>query len=233
MSMSGINQGKIISQLISTFDPIESEVIRMMGNREIFQELIRISKNNSKINKDNSFWDFLKESYVALMVSAACRQTDTDSRSASLINLLNTLLKPQVSKALTKAWYCQQYHRDNDIMPGFMEGMGKDDFEEHFGSDEHIDTSIVQADLDELVEKTKKIKRYRNKRIAHGDRNNKLVFDVNFNDLDEAIETIRKITSKYYLLLKQSGNDLVPVDQTDWQEMLTVPWIERNSYENN
>lgn len=223
--MTQQKQPQVIKKLVDSFDPIESEVIRMMGNREIFQELIRISKNNSKINKGNSFWDFLKESYVALMVSAVCRQTDTDSRSSSLINLLNTLLKPQVFEVLTKDWYCKQYHRDNDIMPGFMEGIGKGDFEEHFGPGEHLDTSIVQDDLDELIEKTREIKRYRNKRIAHRDRNNKLVFDVNFNDLDEAIETVRKITSKYYLLLKQGGNDLIPVDQTDWQEILTVPWI--------
>jgi len=225
MTMTQQKQPLIIKKLIDSFDPIEAEVIRMMGNREIFQELIRISKNNSKINKGNSFWDFLKESYVSLMVSAVCRQADTDSRSSSLINLLNTLLKPQVSEVLTKHWYCKQYHRDNDIMPGFMEGIGKGDFEEHFGPGEHLDTSIVQDDLDELIEKTKEIKRYRNKRIAHRDRNNKLVFDINFNDLDEAIETVRKITSKYYLLLKQGGNDLIPVDQTDWQEILTVPWI--------
>lgn len=223
--MTQQEQTQIIKKLVDSFDPIESEVIRMMGNREIFQELIRISKNNSKINKGNSFWDFLKESYVALMVSAVCRQTDTDPRSSSLINLLNTLLKPRVSEVLTKDWYCKQYHRDNDIMPGFMEGIGKGDFEEHFGSGEHLDTSTVQDDLDELMERTKEIKRYRNKRIAHRDRNNKLVFDVNFNDLDEAIETVRKITSKYYLLLKQGGNDLIPIDQTDWQEILTVPWI--------
>lgn len=225
MTMTQQKQPQVIKKLVDSFDPIESEVIRMMGNREIFQELIRISKNNLKINKGNSFWDFLKESYVALMVSAVCRQTDTDPRSSSLINLLNTLLKPQVSEVLTKDWYCKQYHRDNDIMPGFMEGIGKGDFEEHFGPGEHLDSSIVQDDLDELMEKTKEIKRYRNKRIAHRDRNNKLVFDVNFNDLDEAIETVRKITSKYYLLLKQGGNDLIPVDQTDWQEILTVPWI--------
>lgn len=196
-----------------------------MGNREVFQELIRISKNNSKINKGNSFRDFLKESYVALMVLVVCRQIDADSRSTSLINLLNTLLKSQVSEAITKDWYCRQYHRDDDIIPGFMEGIGKGDFEEHFGSGEHLDSSIVQADLDELIDKTKEIKRYRNKRIAHRDCNNKLVFDVNFNELDETIETVRKITSKYYLLLKQGGSDLIPVDRTDWQEILTVPWI--------
>lgn len=229
--MKKTNLEDIIKELVESFEPIESEVIRMMGNRAIFQEIVEISKKNPKINNGNSFWDFLKESYASLMVSAVCRQTDTDSRSASLINLLNTLLKPQVFKVITKDWYCQQYHRDDDIMPGFMEGIGKGDFEKHFGSGEYIDTPIVQADLDELIDKTKKIKTYRNKRIAHRDSNNKLVFDVNFNDLDEAIETVRKITSKYYLLLKQGGNDLIPVDQTDWQEVFTVPWIKPNEYD--
>ncbi len=229
--MNKTTQREVINQLIDAFNPIETEVIRMMGNRSIFQEIIEISKQNKEIDKNNSFWDFLKESYVALMVSAVCRQTDTDSRSSSLINLLNTILDRSITENLTKEWYCQQYHGNDGAMPGFMEGIGRGDFESHFGLGEHIDSDIVNSDLKRLIEKTKEIKRYRNKRIAHRDSNDKLVFDVNFNDLDAAIETIREITSKYYLLLKQGGNDLIPVDQTDWQKLFTVPWIKPNEYD--
>lgn len=229
MIIKKANQREIINQLIVGFNPIETEVIRMMGNRSIFQEVVEISKKNTQIDKGNSFWDFLKESYVALMVSAVCRQVDMDTRSSSLINLLSKIMEPSVAESLTKDWYCQRYHKDDDIMPRFMEGIGKSDFEDHFGSKEFVDLDTVKADLKQLVGKTKKIKRYRNKRIAHRDSNNKLVFDVNFNDLDTAIETIRKLASKYYLLLKQGGNDLIPIDQTDWQEIFTVPWIQRNN----
>lgn len=219
------NQNELIKQLKDDFESIESEVIRMMGNKGVFQEIIEISKMNSQINKGNSFWDLLKESYVALMVSAVCRQIDTDERSTSLVNLLRTILfNPTVIQSLNKEWYSEQYHRDDDIFPGFMEGIGKGDFEEHFGTKEYVDPAIVYMDLKKLEEDTKEIKKYRNKRIAHFDKKESL-FKANYDDLHKAMETVRSIASKYYLLLKQGGNDLIPTDQTDWQEILTVPWI--------
>src|SRR3989338_705493 len=221
------NQNELIKQLKDDFESIESEVIRMMGNKEIFKEIKEISKRNSQINKGNSLWDFLKESYVALMVSAVCRQIDTDERSSSLVNLLRTILfNPTVIQSLNKDWYSEQYHRDNDIFPGFMEGIGKGDFEEHFGSKEYVDPAIVYMDLKKLEEDTKEIKKYRNKRIAHFDKKESL-FKANYDDLHKAVETVRSIASKYYLLLKQGGNDLIPSDQTDWQEILTIPWIKK------
>lgn len=226
--MNNEDQNEFIKKLVDIFNPIESEVIRMMGNRSIFQELIDISKENKKIDINNSFWDFIKESYVALMVSAVCRQVDTDTRSSSLINFLNTIVDPSTAKKVTKAWYSQQYHKEDDILPGFMEGLGNSHFEENFGDKDFLDPEVVQKDLAKLIESTKEIKRYRNKRIAHRDSNNDLVFDVNFNDLDKSLEVVREITSKYYLLLKQGGNDLIPTDQTDWQEILTIPWIEKD-----
>jgi len=223
------SQEELINALKEEFESIESEVIRMMGNKEVFQEIVEISKKNSQINKGNSLWDFLKESYVALMVTAVCRQIDTDERSSSLVNLLKTILfNPTVIQSLNKDWYSEQYHRDDDIFPGFMEGIGKGDFEEHFGSKEYVDPAIVYMDLKKLEEDTKEIKKYRNKRIAHFDKNESL-FKANYDDLHKAVETVRSIASKYYLLLKQGGNDLIPVDQTDWQEILTVPWINDKS----
>jgi len=221
------SQITLIKHLQDEFDSIESEVIRMMGNKQIFEEIINISKKNSQINQGNSFWDFLKESYVALMVSAVCRQVDTDERSASLINLLGTILyNPSVIQSLNKDWYSSQYHREDDILPGFMEGMGEEDFKEHFGTKEYVDPAIVYMDLKKLEEDTKEIKKYRNKRVAHRDKKEQL-FKANYDDLHKAVETVRSITSKYYLLLKQGGNDLIPIDQTDWQKILTVPWINK------
>lgn len=222
-----VNQTELVKHLQDEFESIESEVIRMMGNKKIFEEIVEISKKNSQINQGNSFWDFLKESYIALMVSAVCRQIDTDERSSSLANLLRTILfNPTVIQSLNKDWYSEQYHCDNDIFPGFMEGIGKGDFEEHFGSKEYIDPAIIYIDLKRLEEDTKEIRKYRNKRVAHQDRKEQ-IFKANYNDLDKAVETVRSLASKYYLLLKQGGNDLIPIDQTDWQKILTVPWIQK------
>jgi len=162
------------------------------------------------------------------MVSAVCRQVDLDTRSSSLINLLNKLIQADITIVLTKDWYSSKYHKEDDIMPGFMEGLGKDYFENNFGPKEFVDPDIIRKDIRKLLRDTKKIKKYRNKRIAHRDSNNKLVFDINFNDLNKAIETIRVITSKYYSLLKKGCNDLIPINQTNWRGIFTVPWIKKH-----
>jgi hypothetical protein len=154
--MNKTNIENLIKELVDSFEPIESEVIRMMGNRGVFQEIVEISKKNPQINKGNSFWDLFKESYVALMVSAVCRQVDSDPRSASLINLLSKLLQADITTALTKDWYSGTYHRDNEIIPGFSEGMGRGDFETHFGSKDFVDPAIIRVDLEKLIADTKK-----------------------------------------------------------------------------
>jgi type I restriction enzyme M protein len=225
------SQEGLIKQLQDEFVSIESEVIRMMGNKKIFEEIVGVAKKNSNINQGNSFWDFLKESYVALMVSAVCRQVDPDERSASLYNLLKKILyNPTVIQALNKDWYSGQYHSDNDAIPGFMEAIGERDFANNFGSKEYVDPAIVYMDLKKLEEDTKEIKKYRNKRVAHRDRTEQ-PFKANYDDLHKAVETVRAITSKYYLLLKQGSNDLIPIDQTDWQKIFTMPWIGKHSDE--
>ena len=49
----------------------------------------------------------------------------------------------------------------------------------------------------------------------------------NGKDLDDAVDHLAKLITKYQLLLNQAGMpNLMPVVQYDWEAILRTPWIE-------
>ncbi len=163
------------------------------------------------------------------MVSGICRLIDKNKDSVSMINLLDKILHDP--KHFTKNEFVKQYIKGKS---GFekdtMEAVAMASFEKNFSkTGKYIDVSVVCADIGRVVSSTAEIKRFRNKRVAHKDKNDKLVFNLDFRDLDEAIDVIEKIVLKYNLLINQSGLDnLLPTVQYDWKKIFRIPWINNN-----
>jgi len=201
-----------------SLEGITSDVTQLVLNKYFYTELINRFQANPKVNTSNHFWDFLKENYIAAMVLGICRQIDADERSESLLRLLNELFDS--AETLTKTWYVSQYS-------SAPINLGAGDFEGHFGDLDFVDPSIIYSDIGKLLFATKGIKKFRHKRIAHKDKNDKLKFSLTFDSLHEAINVIEAITVKYNLLLNQSGypdNSLLPVIQYDWEDIFNHPW---------
>lgn len=210
-------------------DEIANDIIDLVEHRWLFKQLEEIIKRNTNLNKDNLFWDFLRYNYVASMVLGICRQVDSDKNSISLLNLLSDISSHP--ETLTKKWFISAYRdgRDGDFRR-LMVGQGIKDFEDNFGKNEFIDPSIIDSDMNNLLRHTREIKKFRNKRVAHKDKNKKLKFDVDFTVLDEAVNVVEKTAIKYNLLLNQSGypeTGLLPVVQYDWEEIFMQPWISK------
>lgn len=218
---------KIIKKWKKWINEITNDIIDLVENRYVFNEVVSICKKEQKLKEDNLFWDFFKRSYIASMVTGVCRQVDADKDSLSIHNLLNEIFEnPQ---SIIKRWFVVQYQKNyQNTMRGKMGRMGRNDFEQNFGKGEFVDPVLVFADMGKLLYNTREIKKFRNKRIAHKDKNKKLKFNINFNDLNKAVDILEQITIKYNLLLNQSGylnNTLLPIIQYDWQEIFKFPWI--------
>jgi hypothetical protein len=197
---------------------ITDDITELVLNKYFYTELANNIQTNPKINTGNHFWNFLKENYIAAMVLGICRQVDTDERSESLLRLLNELFDD--AETLTKAWYVSQYS-------SAPINLGAGDFERHFGSQNFVDPSIIYSDIGKLLFATKEIKKFRHKRIAHKNKNDKLKFSLTFDSLHETINVIEAIAVKYNLLLNQTGypdNSLLPVIQYDWEDIFNHPW---------
>ena len=82
------------------------------------------------------------------------------------------------------------------LNPNYDEGLADLDDDSYVGAGrEYLDQTIVQSELDELANKTAKLKRFVNKRVAHHDEKK---FDAipKYRDLDEAIDFLGIIHKK-------------------------------------
>ncbi|MFH0779960.1 MAG: hypothetical protein V1928_03840 [Parcubacteria group bacterium] len=194
-----------------------------LENRFLFNRLVEIIKNNPSIDKPNIFLDYIKINYVTTIIVAICRQIDGDKDSISLINLLYEIYNN--AEKITKKWFVASYKTIGIVY-------GNRAFEENFGNLKHVDPAIIYADIGNLIFYTKKIKKFRNKRVAHLDKNKEIKFDINFETLNDAIDLMEKIVKKYYLLLTQCEMDkLLPGnvlcfrdDRSDEEDIFCVPW---------
>lgn len=197
----------------------------VLENRFLFDRFVKIIKNNPEIDKPNSFLNYIRINYVTTAIVAICRQVDTNSDSVSLLNLLFEI--HDNAEKITKKWFTSNYKAD--------EQRGEKEFEKFFGKLKHIDPGIVYADIGKLIFYTKKIKKFRHKRVAHLDKKKKIRFDIDFNILDNAIDLIEEILMKYYILLGQFEKDCpIPEiapntlsfrdDKSDEEDIFCVPW---------
>lgn len=222
------NDIKIIKEWRVRIREITDDITSIVEKKYIYDEIVGVISKNQSINKQNLFYDFLKLNYIESIISGICRQIDCDKDSQSLINLLHEIFeKPEI---ITKQWFITQYGKNekDEFMDNMKRGIGENDFNKDFGKGNFVDPLVVYSDIGRLIYHTREIKKFRNKRVAHKDKNKKLRFKVSFAYINKSIKTLEEITIKYGLLLNQSmdaNNTLLPIIQYDWQEIFKLAWI--------
>ena len=208
-----------IEQWKNELDEITNDLTDIVENQFIFHRIGEIIQANPKINQDNFFWDHVRANYSAAMVVGITRQVDEGRRVISFMRLLKDIERnPTI---ITKTWFADQYeaHLPRQI--------GEVHFAENFGSRETLDPAIVKKDIDDLSTITAAIEKFRHTRIAHKTKDPNKRTSLTFKELDDAVDHLVGLITKYQLLLKQSGMpNLMPVIQYDWEAILRTPWIE-------
>ncbi len=206
-----------ITQWQEEIEKITEEVEDLLSSKQDAEEFEAIIKANSFVQQHiGSFWEHYKLNYVYFIVSKIWHQIDEDSRSLSLINLLNDLLNNH--KMITKQWWVS-------TAPDALSSMT---FEMKFGKGDELDPNIIREDIQKLKDVTKEIKELRHKNIGHKDKSGKFASSISYAKIKDAIHEIERIVINYQLLLTQSGyTSLTPIPQYDWQEAFTKPWIKR------
>jgi hypothetical protein len=210
-----------ITQWKSELEIITSDTTDTIESQFIFKRLTEIVAANPKIATDNLFWDHLAASFGADLVLGITRQVDTRTEVVSLLKLLEDIRDN--CGVVTKQWYEDQYENNSVLGRGF----GTQSFEEHFGSKPELDLDLINKDIQELKSATAKVARFRHTRIAHKNVDKRLVIDLNFTEVEEALSVVEKLVIRYQLLLNQSGYDkLIPSITYNWESIFKTPWIE-------
>lgn len=218
MVLTKIKMQQKIEEWKKEFEEITNDLIDIVENRFIFHRIQEIIQANPKINQDNFFWDHLRANYSASMVVGIARQVDENKHVISFMRLLKDIERN--TSVITKTWFADQYavnlHRE----------IGERDFMINFGSGQVLDPAIVRQDIMDLSTITTGIEKYRHTRIAHKTKDHNLRTSLTFQELDDAVDHLAKLITKYQLLLNQTGMpNLMPVVQYDWEAILRIPWV--------
>ena len=195
------------------------EVVELFDSKRTFWNLQNIINDNLRIQKPNSFYQFMGYIYFDYTVSAIRRQIKCDKQSISFTRLLEEI--KDTPSVLSRNRFVHLYQGN---MREFANGL----FTEKFAGNcsDHIDPSIVQQDLDEL-ETHSKIEEFADKRVAHRDKRPSRI--PTFGELDACIDCFQRLISKYWLLFKAEdlSNCFVPtrIQEDYWEEIFRQPWI--------
>lgn len=198
---------------------IYEDVVKLVEHQKIFGKVQDIIKANPEIQKPNEFYRFLEDTYGAFIAIGIRRQIKPQ-KGGSLVGLLEDIREnPSV---LSRRRFVELYQSN-------MQSGASRTFDERFSGSctDHIDPAIVQRHLDELEAHTCKVEKYADKCVAHTDKQVPPI--PTFAELDPPIDCLKKLTTKYSLLIKAEDltNTFVPpfITEVDMEEIFRVAWI--------
>ena len=199
-------------------DVIYSEITSLSVNREIFWEVQDIVKNNPKVQKPSSFYDFLGKAYVTLVFMGVRRQVKIDKGSISFARLLKEIC--ETPEVLSRTRFVALYKGSTS------EQFANRHFDKFAGKAvSHVDPTLVNLDLGKLKAKAQKCEEYADKRVAHIDKG-RMKNIPTFTDIDDCIDFLEELMKKYYLLFRGiSLRSILPVWQYDWKAIFREPWL--------
>lgn len=210
-------QNRMIAKWRGEIDQIKTEVIVLYHNRDIYNRLFEIVGNNPRIQKGNSFYEWMHLHYVVYASIAIRRLLDNDSRAISLRNLISSIGKNR--RCITREWYASQFSAS------FRPSIPRREFDDLVGdSDGIIDSQRLLSSLEHVQTLSEIVIVYANKLVAHADSDppDRL---PRFDELDTAIDAVGTLFRHLYGILNQTSIRLELVEEFVWEQLFEEPWI--------
>lgn len=197
---------------------VYDEIVEMALDRHVYREVQAMIASNTNLQVPSVFYDWMNRAYVADMAVAIRRQTDRDSRSISLLRLIQDVGDhPEV---ISRRRYVRFYGS------GRLRTLGHRSFERFAkkGADQ-INPAVIRKHERELLAAERKLRRFVNKHVAHRSRCPMRHLPT-YGDLDTCLDLLERLLKDYKLLIDAAGlSRVVPVIQYDWKKPFHVAWI--------
>jgi len=205
-----------IKELTDECEILKKQIEAVLIDRHILREYFKIVKANPDICNTNIFHRFVMKGYSSNILISTRRLMDKTKNTFSLYKFLEKINNN--SKEITRKWYIDTFKYD----------WTDTDFTRIAGSGSFFCKKISSQDLDELVKLSKKIEDTADSYIAHNSKNPKVFEWPQMNEVDLLIDKMEEIFLKYYTLFTGQGySTFLPTIQYDWQEIFTIPWINK------
>lgn len=197
---------------------VRDEVCILLGHKNLLDQLIEVIKNNSDINKPNSFYDWLNSAYIADVLVRMRRLVDQDPKTKSLVSLLINLKNDP--DHVSKAVFVKMYER-SPLPKEQAKSMAEQDYDQNFSED----NKYLVADRNVLKKSFENIKIFVDRELVHLDRDKPQKL-ITYSEVNVVMSRLEQMTIKYQLLLTGTAMlNLTPLDLTEWRNIFRVPWI--------
>jgi hypothetical protein len=195
------------------FDDIKT----IAHHRDLYRQVTEIVQANPALHVVSAFYDWMQLAYATGQASAIRRLVDWDTRTISLVRLLEEIADhPEViTRRRFVGWY-------RGHLPARF---GHGDFDRLAGAGaDTIAPRLIEKDRRELLTAHRRVRLYVNKHVAHRARHPMRKLPT-FDDLDRCVDVLERLGKRYSLILRAEGTSVVPVILGDWKRPFRVPWI--------
>jgi hypothetical protein len=211
-----------LDEWIRWVDRIETDLIHLLGSRQIYKRYIEIVQANDKVRRQGTiFHDWVIHNYVTYVAMSIRRQLDENGDVISLAKLIREIkVNPE---NVTKEWHRTLYTNSLAIEHGIPDST----FEHCAGKGESFDSRIAEADLQDLLKLSQNIRKLANREVAHRSKN-KSPTKVTFQEVDDCINKLKELARKYILLFTAASNEMEPAILDNWESIFNRPWFQHN-----
>ncbi|MEI8377286.1 MAG: hypothetical protein WCF95_02000 [bacterium] len=213
------------NKYIDKIKKVNSLYLNIYKTKQINEITREIISKNEKLNIPHVFYWWLKQNYEYSLVLQVIKLIDPDNRSVSLLTLMRKLIEDRhlSEDQYYSLWKNKLGLSENDIKEEFNRIINKN------GACCAID--MITMDIKNLQEKCKKLKVYRNKILAHNNKQS-IEYKITYNEIDKIIDFLKELIEKYYLLLTANSlsfDDLTDFDLVNFDSIFKFSWIENVS----
>ncbi len=208
---------------------LNKNVTEIFHDLNLFKEIGSIIDNNPIITSmDSTALEWIHKSGVGNLVISIGRICDTSGKTKSLVKFLEQLKQNKNQIFISRKRYTQE---NIDLRLDYQEEIANKTFDRLAGAgQDYFPVKEIEGDIKILTKDNpcKKILNLRNNIVAHiGNENIEL---PTYDELFDGFRTIEKIMKKYNTLITGDAIvDFTPTIQGYWQEVFTVPWVEKGT----
>jgi hypothetical protein len=199
---------------------IKKQLGSLLLSQYFFYETVEMVKKNPSLPQASTFFWWRDFIYAHAMSIGVRRFIDKDPRTISIANLLNDIKNN--NRLLTQEYFAK-YCTKSIKKKTDREAR----FEEKFGQrSKFIQKKFIEEHIKTIEKISKRIKKFTDKRVAHLDRNQSGVNNINYGMLDDSLAELEKIIIEWQFLLKGINYMTLRASVTDnWKRLFTSPWI--------
>ncbi len=200
---------------------IHEEVNSLLLSQYVFRTVQEIIRHNTRLHKyPGLFVRWTCTVYGATTTIAVRRLAGPsyDKHDVSLVRLLDLMMRDA-----GELWnHFDRYFRPDLLTAHSKAAMRASNDDKQCRIE--ACNRLIGVDRKRLLDAAKKAVHFANKRVAH--KNQTVTVHTNFNDLDEAIETVKTLTEKYLLLAYEKKHDLLREinPHSKWDKIFLEPW---------